>query len=45
MATVVKVAAIILTVKPELIEIEILTEDEEKQQPKKINNRNMKEPY
>jgi fucose 4-O-acetylase-like acetyltransferase len=34
----IKVAAVMLTVKPDLIEIEIVTEDEEKQQPQQKSN-------
>ena len=38
--TVIKVAAVLLTVKPDLIEIEILTEYEEEQQPQQIKQQN-----
>jgi len=38
--TVIKVAAVLLTVKPGLIEIEILIEDEEEQQPQQIKQQN-----
>jgi hypothetical protein len=40
----IKIVAIILTVKPDLVEIEMLTEDEEKQQPQRNSNEDKKEP-